>query len=271
MPEKTVQDLKEYMSTATLVLHGDNWERGAARLLQQVFPNYEEFWRVFALPYRKSAESIQIRTDLPRSHEAVCIYNYSVMRTCVRLQSFWREAQRRVETTGDTSSEVFEDFFTRMATGCDQIAQFICCVHCALVKRQKRLDVKVKDWTQKRITEPAYEWLSGLDDGQLLTRFQQCSEEIARYRNHIVHGPKWPGYEDRVPRPENVHELIYWSDWAKSMQDESHWRSITTDRFTVMSENRKAFFGLVNDIWGGVTDYLFSSQGGQELANIHYR
>lgn len=114
---------------------------------------------------------------------------------------------------------------------------------------------------------PAGKWLAGLGDGQLMKRLNDFSDGTNRYRNYIVHGPKWPGHEDRVPRPENVNELIYWSDWAKSRQDESHWHSITTDRFTVMSESRRAFFGLVNDIWGTITDDLLLDHGDQQIIN----
>jgi hypothetical protein len=258
MTEVTVEQLSKYMASASLTKHGDAREQGAASLLSSVFPSSERFWRTFVLPYRESASSVRIRTDLPRSHEAVCIYNYSVMRTCIRVHSFWREAQRRYETAGDTGSDVFEDFFTRMATGLEQCEQFICCVYVALVLRQRRDDVKVMDWRQKRIEEPAKAWMLGLGDGQLRAKLDDFVERVDRYRNHIVHGPKWPGHENRVLRPASVHELIYWSAWAEAMQDGAKWEAETTDRFTVISETRDEFFSLLEAIWSAIVADLVS-------------
>ena len=270
MSEATVRQLAHHMSTASIAKHGDRWERGASGFLAASFPNYERFWRTFVLPYRKSRDSVIIRTDLPRSHEAVCIYNYSVMRTCVRLHSFWREAQRRVETEGDTGSDVFEDFFIRTKTGIDQVRQFVCCTYVALVKKELRSDVKIMDWTQDRIKGDAHAWLSNLGDRKLRRRLDEFEEKISRYRNQIIHGPKWPGREDRVPKPENVHGMLYWSDWAVAMDDEQKWLNDTTDRFTVISEIRIAFLSLVNDMWGEMVDSVLAMYGSQSVINSSF-
>ena len=253
----TLHELESATRGVKLSDLGDLVEQSSYRVLVADFPQYECFWRVFVFPYRLKG-SIRLNPELPRSQEAVCIYNYSVMRTVVRLHEYWRLASLKKDLHGDTTSQVFEDFYIRLAIAYEQVKQFLCSTYCAFEARQDRNDVTVKAWTQKRIKEPAWEWIGS----DLTDRLEKVLEDTERYRNHIVHGPKWPGFRDRVPVPAKVGDLIYWSDWAREIQKRpEEWKTRTTDRLTVIEASRDEFIDLINKLWNEVTRKLLDKHG----------
>jgi hypothetical protein len=263
-----LQDLIRQTKNAKIADIGDIVEQGASVVITRDFPEYENFWRIFILPYRLK-DNIRINPDLPKSHEAACIYNYSVMRTIVRLFEFKKLAELKKEINGDTTSQLFEDFFVRIATAYEQTRQFICCTHCAFEIGQGRNDVSIMDWTQKRIREPAFEWLETNSKNNLPKRLQDAEDEVDRYRNHIVHGPKWPGLGDKVPLPQYVKKMIYWSEWASAIEsNRKEWEERTTDRLTVINQAWGKLLQLLNETWSSIIKALLRDHGSEAPRNI---
>jgi hypothetical protein len=82
------------MSEPTLLLNGDALEKATWSDMRELFPHYEEFWRLHLVPLR-SKGSIQPRRGIDEDFEYLAMFHYS---TYVRLQ---RAVEKSREMGGD--------------------------------------------------------------------------------------------------------------------------------------------------------------------------
>ena len=119
---QSLRELAQRCVEVSLSDWGDPVERKALPLLRQHFPAYEPFWRTFVYPYRDDTGWLNLQ--LPLSHEAACMYNYSVMRSVVRLDRLQAEARNHKHARDDTASTTFDEYFVRLGIAHSQIRQF---------------------------------------------------------------------------------------------------------------------------------------------------
>jgi hypothetical protein len=268
----TLIDLQRDVVKADLSTLGDRYEREAWVHLKPEFPAYEAFWRLFVFPYRLRG-SIIINPDLSRAHEAVCMYNYSTLRSLYRLHELLASAKERKATTGDTTSELFEDFYTRLAMLHDHVKKLVSASYWALKVRSDPPSGRlfVKNWEASRdILDPAKDWLNSTTP----PRFDEIETAIDienTYRNHIIHGPKWAGFQDRVPRRDQINELMYWSQWHKMRErSEEELLKKTEEREVVLQRSWQDACVLLESVWDSVIDLVLREHGRATPVNSQF-
>lgn len=237
----TVPDLILEAANFALKDWGDENEQQSADFLAQQMPGYQEFWRVFVFPFRVSG-SIWIQGDLIPSHEAVCIHNYSLFRAAARAFKFLEEARRRHAAFGEVGSDHFYDFCIWLDIAYERAAQLCGALHfylCAPADTQRR---SLKAWDKHA---PSLNPFLGTDIRQ---RVQTAAREVRWYRNRIAHGPKFPGAADRVPRKDDLDDLLYWSNWKRTAEgSREEWLKRTTPRLDLITQMWREFSALNNE------------------------
>src|SRR5450631_2769565 len=81
--------------------HGDRHEQEGWKLVQDRFPNYELFWRLYVVPLTnrtsdgtRDSSWIRLRSDVPAEWEKLAVCHYSVFYYLARA------AQRKIELFG---------------------------------------------------------------------------------------------------------------------------------------------------------------------------
>lgn len=236
----TVADLAQESAGFFLRDWGDENEQQSADFLAHQLPAYEDFWRLFVFPFRVLG-SIWIRRDLVPSHEAVCIHNYSLFRAAVRAFSFLEEARRRHTELGEVGSDHFYDFCIWLDIAYERAAHLSGALHvylCVPTDTQRR---SLKAWCKHASHLAPF---LGTDVRQ---RVEAAAKEVRFYRNRIAHGPKFPGAEDRVPRKDDLDDLLYWSRWANAAEGpREEWLKRTIFRLDLITQMWGDFTAVTN-------------------------
>lgn len=260
-----LSELKVRTGGVSLAKRGDSVEIGAVTFLRRAFQGYELFWRLFVYPYRMK-KSVHLNPNLPRSHEAVCIYNYSVMRSVVRLQEYLWIAEGHKDVRGNVTSEVFDDFFIRLCIAHSQVRQMAGATYMALVKREDKPKRSIKQW--EKLCPHMRIWLDKSIPDNSGADLEAARTIDHRYRNNIVHGAKWPGHLDRVPNSDNLPDLMYWSECRTQVgRGEEDWHSKSVDRLDLIQQRQTAFLKIVNSLWEQVTDAILQEMSSQPPIN----
>ena len=231
LPELTPQTLRELAvitEKISLMTHGDAFEQKHYALVKQSLPSYENFWRIFILPFR-DRNSISIRTDLPKSHEAVCIFNYSIFRATLRVSGFLVQARELKRQSGGVGSNLFYDFLIWLAIAYERLHQLCGALNIYLFDTQK-IASGITKWKEYSKSLPPF------FDAKCIKKIRSNTWAVSHYRDNIVHGIKWPGGENRVPKIR-LKRYLYWSELKMIAEtDRAKWCEITIDRLELMDK-----------------------------------
>ena len=256
--DKIIIDANKIMriyTSASLRNHGDEHEQKWSSFLTQRLPSYELIWKCFVLPFRASKETVQLSLDLTRSHEALCIYNYSIMRTATRLEVIRELAKKSKDAEDDTTSDLFNDFFIWLVIGYEQMYQFLAAFYCSVILGEGGDNIEIRDWKNPNVFgASSKEWYLKNVSKSLAMKIKASNEQVRLYRNNIVHGPKWPGWKDQIPNPNEIDHQIYWSDWVRESERED-FSDRLIDRYVAMQSSFDNYFSELNEFYQRLLDY----------------
>lgn len=262
----TVRGVFEVARGFSLKNYGDEAEQTLYdSLIAPELAVYEEFWQLFVFPFRLP-DSIWINTDLAPHHEAICIYNYSILRALARAFELLQRARQNKDGGKDVGSELFYDFCLWTTITYDRWRQLSGALHIYLNNSTDTGRRSLKDWDRDAAA------IKDFVGPTLLKAIEQRRTNTNEYRNFIAHGPKFPGGLDRVPAPGHMKELIYWSDWAKAAKDRTKWEAATIDRFELMRSLWAPAAESMNEFWKAVVDKTLADRGDQpypDHAKVH--
>jgi len=237
---KTVRHLRAASSPFVLASWGDAAEQEAGKFLSCHLPAYEPWWQLIVFPFRKQP-GIWLRDDLPPPHEAVIVYNYSLFRSAQRTFDSLISSQIALSQTGEVGSDHFYDFIIWIAISYERIRQQAGALFDYLLGPNSERQREVTEWACR-----ADELMDRLPN-EFSKSFATSHRKVKKYRNTIIHGIKFPGGRDRVPKPDEVKSLVFWSDWAQLVKKgESEWRKRTVERMDLMIECWLDFEDLSN-------------------------
>ncbi len=243
----TAQELMERTAKIPIKILGDQMEKSSSAFIEKLIPNYEEFWRIFVFPYRKK-NSIWLNPELPRNHEAVCIYNYSIFRSSLRVHRFSRIAENEFEISGEISTDTFDDWLIWLVACYDRIMHFGGAFAAAFVERSNKILLDINQWKSEwKVFKTHFP-----DIDQQLTKQR---EEIDQLRSYAVHSAKFPGYINLIPKQKYLSRLGYWSVFRKYV-DEKPKRELRklVDRFSFLKMKTEDYFKFINNLWREIID-----------------
>ena len=243
-----LKELVLRVESITLKNDGDPKEVDAADFVHSTIPEYEKFWRLYVFPYRDEANGAFLNLELPRDHEAMCIYNYSTFRTVGWISHLKSEATDYYDKNHEIKTEHFDDCMIYIKIGYTQMKHFFGATYSCF----KGLDasILINEWeTFWNILDPP----ANLE--QLFDEIKGEEGKIKKYRNYIIHAAKFPGYENMIPKPEYVDKMIYWSDFHRALLDDKDGtvRKLV-DRYVFMNDAIERFIKLANKLWKTLYD-----------------
>ncbi len=255
----TISAVYSESTTWSLNIVGDEHEqRWYDRLIRPLLPAYEDFWRLFVFPFRAREDSVWIATNLAPHHEAICIYNYSILRSSTRVYEFREIARTNKTQQGDVGSDAFDDFVIWLTMSYDR---FLHLAGALFIYWSSPSDIEkrsIKAWRQRA------DELDGLVGTDLFVRLDAAQNEVETYRHFIVHGLRFPGGLDRVPNADGVKNkhLLYWSEWARlAKMGASAWEANTVDRMALIDTFWEAYLRTSNHFWTTMVKWTLDQRG----------
>lgn len=237
----TVTELARESAKFSLRDWGDEKERSHFDFIAREMPEYERFWQLFVFPFR-APRSVWIQLTLVPSHEAVCIYNYSIFRAGLRAFLLLSDARRRSSAGEEVGSDLFYDFCLWLDVAYERAGHLAGALYFYLREPSDIVKRKLNCWDDHA------KKLDTFLDSDARQQLEDAAKGLRKYRNKIVHGPKFPGGLDRVPRSEHFDTLLYWSDWARTAAGPvDDWIRTTIPRLDVMGEHWKSFSRTLNE------------------------
>lgn len=243
-----LSELESKVASISLKSEGDPKERLAISFIEKEIPEYHRFWKLYVFPYRDEDKGEFLNLGLPRDHEAMCIYNYSIFRTAYRLNQLLSEAISYHKKNDEIKTSQFNDCMIYIKIGYTQMKHFFgATISCF---QGFQLSILINKWeTIWNIFDPP------ASQKRLFNEIKGEEGKIKKYRNFIVHAAKFSGYKNMIPKPEYVNELIYWSDFHKSLlNDKNDTIRKLVDRYVFMKNAVEKFFKLVDNLWKALYD-----------------
>jgi hypothetical protein len=255
-----LEDLSKLISDISIGKYGDKLERGAYSVIQKHIPYYEEFWQNIVLPFRGTASDkspILLSSKLPRSHETVCIYSYSLFRTFIRIYESLKRIELEYELKNDVSTDEFNDCVLYLSIGYNQINLLGLAVFLSFLNKKPSIDFDIVelsrlDTNSKRRPEKQgyYNECKKIFGNKLIAEIVASGDRLNDVRNFIAHGPKFAGYEGKIPKPENVKQLIQWSDFQEYInRDPEDTEGLLIKRNEFVENEVSKFTELINEFW----------------------
>jgi len=243
-------ELTENVKAINIKKSGDSFERENANFIQTSIPNYELFWKLFVFPFRME-NSIAISYELSNAHTALCMYNYSIYRNLNLMSKYLGRASKNRREDIEIESEDFENFLIRESSIYDNLMHFLGAFYWTVRKTDRGDNFELSHWGEnKHIQNPMKTWLLQYDQS-LHDELKQLKSKVPKYRNLIVHGAKWPGYNDRVIKEARSDtKLIYWNNWMKlAKTDFLEFENRTEDRLVAMERRFARVIEKTNTVW----------------------
>lgn len=248
----TYGELKRILWGINPGMFGDPTEKEYKQFIKSKIPKYSEFWRIFVFPYR-NPKSIWLNIDLPKNHEAVCIYNYSIFRSTLRVQLLSNNAQITYQMKGEIASEQFDDWLIWLIACYDKVCRLGGAFADTFIEKSDKALEDIGQWKSK--------W-SLLKDNKELIKIYNCNrDKMDRLRAYVIHAAKFPGYNNKIPKQSRLKELCYWSDFRKYIRkDENDSSGFLIDRYLLLEQETNAYYDFINYFWQS----LIQSQGDDE-------
>jgi hypothetical protein len=181
------------------------------------------------------------------------------MRTLVKLERIIRDAQKRKKEHGDTSTDLFDDLFTRLVTGYDQLDHFLSAFYACAILNSAGDGIMLRRWKEAPgFGKKSSVWYKEQVSDDIAKSIKASNNRVRAYRHNIVHGPKWPGWLDRIPKTSKIDDQLYWSDWLKFTMDTDHFERDTVDRFEAMEIAYNDFTNELDSFHESLAVYLNS-------------
>lgn len=254
-PPKNLAAVFRESKRFSIASHGDAVEIEHSELIAAHLPAYEHIWRVIAVPFREHPR-IWLKRGLHPAHEAAVIYHYSVFRAALRIHEVLERAVVVRHETGTVGSDLFYDAIVWIGVGYERVAQQAGALAQWLIHPQDENRISITGWDSK-----AREFDEFLDS-DIRERVQRANNlHVQPYRNHIVHGPPFPGSRDRIPTPYRMDDLVSWSQWTELARgDPEAWAEATGERLAVLIELYAEWCILVDEFWATIHDRLRGRQ-----------
>lgn len=246
-------------------------EEEAKLFLENHFPNYTKFWKLYVVPRTNRPENIRIKKDTPYIERVIMMLHYSILRNLVFVK-------RGMNNLVD--NRIFENSYIRLSSATDVCEEFLFWFiiwvknetidnivkknpkflkKCAIEKENaiKRLNnginYSIPILSKKEILKD----LTNKDFGK---EFFVCINEIRQYRNILVHS--WPTFRinNLYPKREFVKEFRDWVEIESALEDEKTRQNVIETKFKKMNEILSSdfdkFVQLVNVLWESILKML---------------
>jgi len=265
-----LNELKEKIKDIDIGITGDLYEQNYLNFIKNNVPYYEEFWKLFVFPYREN-EKIILNNNLPRDHETVCIYNYSIFRSALRIYQTSKNIQIEFELTNDISTNQFDDCILWLDIGYNQLHLFALAVLGTFWANEKLKNIDINRLSEieknNNVEDYYIELGKILNNSKFLKDIKKERENIASIRNYIIHGPKFPGYQNYIPKPKFINELIQWSDFNNYIKENNGAGEKLTQRNHLVKNSVKSFLENINEFWKNITIALLDFYKNKEIIN----
>jgi hypothetical protein len=263
-PKKKLAALFRESKRFPIASHGDPIEIEHAELTAAHLPGYERLWQMIAFPFREHPH-VWLKRGLHPAHEAAVIYHYSIFRAALRINEVLERAVVVHHGTGAVGSDLFYDACIWIGVGYDRAAQQAGALAQWLIHPQDENRIAITGWDSK--ARELDEFL----DSDIRERVQRANNlHVKPYRNHIVHGPPFPGSRDRIPTPYRMDDLVSWSQWTELAQrDPEAWTEATDERLTVLIDLFAEWCVLVDEFWATIHDRLRGQQDTLALPDLN--
>jgi hypothetical protein len=160
----------------------------------------------------------------------------------VRAVLLLAEAVKRSGEDEEVGSDLFYDFCLWLDIAYERVGHLAGALYFYLSEPSDIVKRNLNRWDDH--AEKLDEFL----ESDARQKLDAAGKKLRKYRNKIVHGPKFPGGLDRVPRSDYFDEHLYWSDWARMAAGPvDDWISRTISRLDLMKENWNSFSRTLNE------------------------
>jgi len=253
---------------------GDRHEQKNADFIKKNIPRYEEFWRLLVFPFRtddNSQNPINLSDKLPRDHETVCIYNYSILRSCLKIKKHIENINKNKLLNNDILSEDFDNCLLWLNIGYNQLNYFGISVLKTFILPSKNDIIDVNTLSSMELKGILRKYLRECIktyDLMLLKKIKRARDDVGKIRNFVAHGPKFPGYANYIPKPKHIAQLIQWSDFhSYRRQDPKDSKGLLVDRVSFANDAAIEFYALLNEFWAHVLICIENNCASKDFPN----
>jgi hypothetical protein len=268
-------DITTRLANINISILGDHFEKENADFIRDHIPNYERFWKYLVFPYRTEDDSrlIHLAPALPVDHETVCIYNYSLFRSCLKINNYLQQLKKNGKNKTE-HSEYFDNCFLWLTIAYNQLNMFAVSFLKTFISQAPAGEINVanlsiletKDLLNQYLTECIKRY-----DKPLVNSIKTARDTVAKIRNYIAHGPKFPGYEDLIPKPDNIKDLIQWSKFNEHIKsDPSNSQNKLIDRTLFADQSVNELFSTLNTFWNNVLTMFEAEYSSKEYPNSQF-
>jgi hypothetical protein len=253
MIKPTIIQLLETVKEFKIENVGDRIEQEYYHVIKKSIYNYEAFWKLMVFPYRYDGEKY-LNLELPKDHEAICIYNYSIFRNAIRIFKFQKEGEKQISEINGIETDLFEDWLIWLLSSFEKIRYFGCVTTKTLHERQILDDSvckNIKAWLKhKNIFEKHY--------NDEFKRIETSIKELQEIRNYVIHIIKLSGFKNKIPNNKGIKQLGYWSDFQKYAiaHGEDDPENLLINRYKFLNGETINLFNIINSLWGKYTKFL---------------
>lgn len=275
--------LPDYLQRISYKEHGDYFEREYGHFLSNCFPNCEQFWKVFVVPFTERmnehpnsvAQRLNTRTGIDPKIEDLAGTNYSMFLSLV-FAHFHLENK--------TPSSI-EDIYTHLGSACDLAEMVIEKWHFLysniqgkeikvlqglsrdefLEKAGKLYDEKYHDWYQHYLQKGKSPPINLISRSDILLEYlgkkslrrkeyTTHSRDIRQMRNAIVHDMKVARVLVKdgvmlIPKPRVITEYRSWQKVAATANDQDKLKRDFAEQYQQAKEDIEVLERALNKIW----------------------
>ena len=278
-----IAELPNYLQSISYKEHGDYFEREYGHFLSSCFPNCEQFWRIFVVPFTRRmdgypnsvAQVLDTRIGIDPKIEDLAGTNYSMFLNLVF-------AHFHLENKTPSS---FEDVYTHLGSVCD-LAELVVekwyFLYSSLQGKEikvlqglsrdeflekagKLYDEKYQDWYQHYLQKgksPPINLISRSDilreylgkDSPSRKDYAAHSQAIRQMRNVIVHDMKVARVLVKdgamlIPKPTVITQYRSWQKVADAANELDKLKRDFAEQYGQAKEDIEALEGALNKIW----------------------
>jgi hypothetical protein len=269
--DSSTSDFKNYLDkyyyNGEEYLGGDSIEKKMGLKVIDLFPNSEQFWRLFIVPMTNRIDKDYIGDDwiglrnilFKTGSDLIDIsrLNYSVLFNLISAYKCIEEKNKE-----EKRISFFENFYAHLGTIGDITEEFIIQVFSLINECKKdskeyleiRNEIKDADkWSKKDKRNNVFKRY--FNQNRECTEYLNAIGLIKNYRNAIMHNPKIPGLYDKnkvfVPKKEVIEKYMKWHQVhaIDARKDNNLFKSDFIEQFELMEVDFNTIKKRLNDLW----------------------